>query len=516
MRRRFIYPKEVTDQEARRLAEPAALATVVLCILLIISEVDVFISGKGNYLPIILGIAGIFYALTLFYGIMPSPKLLQIYKWPIIITNAASVSIGMSLLSAGLQLIPQIIMLLISAIVLILWDRIAAYAFIILAGGSHFLLSYNFSSMPDFINHTSFFLVSVIVVETIQRLTAVNLKRIGRLQTINEFARKVSASLDADEVQGLIGDALMNAIQADSYYFGIVNTEMINMQLLYDEGEFFPAVSVPIDGSLSGWVIRNQQSLFIADLRNDVDLEGVKMVLMGKDKTSLCWMGVPLNTGYAKGIIAVASYTQNDFNRTDLELLENLAQQAGLVLENAYHHAEVKAQSHLDSLTNVYNHGYTVQTLNSQAKSCLESGTKLSLIMLDIDYFKQYNDNYGHMVGDQVLIALTQAIRQHIKADDAVGRWGGEEFTVVLPCAGGQQARQVAERIQQTVISLSIQDRDGKLLPFPTVSQGFAVFPDEADSVDALIDLADQRLYVAKERGRNQIEPKLKINNIIK
>jgi len=508
MLRRLIYPREVTDQEARQLAEPAALATVALCFMLILSDIGVLFTGEGDYLPIILGISGILYALVLFYGIMPSAKRLQLYKWPIVFTNAIAVSIGMSLLNVNLQFIPQIIMILISAIVLILWDRVAAYIFIILAGGIHLLVTIQRNLVADFIDHTSFFLVAVIVVETIQRLTDVNLKRIRRLQAINEFARKVSTSLEADEVLGLIGDATRNSIQADTYYFGLVQGDMINMLMLYDDGEYFPATTAPMEGSLSGWVIRNQQSLFIADLRNDVELEGVKMVLLGKDKTSLCWMGVPLHAWHADGIIAVCSYTPNDFNRTDLELLENLAQQAGLALDNAYHHAEVEAQSRLDSLTGVYNHGHFVQILKNESKSCLEKGTKLSLIMLDIDYFKQYNDNYGHMVGDQVLTVLTQAIRQHIKADDSVGRWGGEEFTVVLPSTSGSQARHVAERIQMTVSSLTIRDRDGKVLPFPTVSQGFAVFPDEVRDVDGLIDLADQRLYVAKERGRNQIEPK--------
>ena len=147
--------------------------------------------------------------------------------------------------------------------------------------------------------------------------------------------------------------------------------------------------------------------------------------------------------------------------------------------------------------------------INDQAQACLSKSQPLSLIMLDIDFFKQYNDNYGHMVGDQVLIALNQAIRQHIKSTDAIGRWGGEEFTIVLPGTSGLQAQQVASRVQETVCSLTLHDRDGKLLPFPTVSQGLAVYPDEAADVYKLIDLADQRLYTAKLRGRNQIEPKL-------
>ncbi len=491
------------------MAEPAALATVVLCFLLILSEAQVFWVGKGDYLPIVLGIIGILYAMALFYGVMPSPRRSQVFKWPIIITNAIAVSIGLMLLSNSLRFVPQLIAILIAVIVLILWGRFSAYLFIVLMGSVHFILTFQVSTMADVVEHTSFFCVSVVAVEIIHRLIDTNNKRIMRLKAINEFSRRVSASLEAEEVLGLIGDALMGSIQADTYYFGLLDGDHITMRLLYDDGEFFPSMTAPLEGSLSGWVIRNQQSLFIADMHTEVALEGVKMVLMGKDKTSLCWMGVPIPAGYTNGIIAVASYTPNDFNRTDLELLENLAQQASLALENAYHHAEVEAQSLLDSLTGVFNHGHIVRVLNNEAKTCLEKGLKLSLVMLDIDYFKQYNDNYGHMMGDQVLTVVTQAIRQHIKAEDAVGRWGGEEFTVVLPGTGGLQTQIVAERIQKTIASLSIRDRDGQELPLPTVSQGFAVFPDEAGEVNQLITLADQRLYIAKQRGRNQIEPKL-------
>jgi diguanylate cyclase (GGDEF)-like protein len=508
MQRKIIYPKEVTDYQARQLAEPAALATVVLCGLLILSGISSIFAGGENFISLILGVGGILYAITLFYGIMPSPTRLQKYKWLIVISNAAVISAGLVLLPENLQTIPQIIMILISAIMIILWDRAATYLFIMLAGGSHLFLSYRDSGLIDFVIHSSFFLVAAITVETIQRLADANMKRVMRLQTINKFARRISSSLDKEEVVGLIGDAIKDALAADSYFFGLVDGDHLQLQLIYDDGEMYPPSSAPLEGSLSGWVIRNQQSLFIADLRNDVDLEGVKLVIMGKDKTSLCWMGVPLHASHINGVMAVASYMPNDFDRTDLELLENLAQQAALVLENAYQHAEVQAQSRLDSLTGVYNHGYIVNILNYESENCLMNKIPLSLIMLDIDYFKQYNDNYGHIIGDRVLTVLTQAIRQHIKSGDSIGRWGGEEFTIVLPGTSGLQTHLVAERIQETVSSLTLRDRDGQLLPFPTVSQGLAIFPQEADDVHKLIDLADQRLYVAKVRGRNQIEPK--------
>ena len=98
-------------------------------------------------------------------------------------------------------------------------------------------------------------------------------------------------------------------------------------------------------------------------------------------------------------------------------------------------------------------------------------------------------------------------IKQHVKQQDAVGRWSGEEFIISLPGTTGLQVMHVAERIDETLRLLRVGDRDQKMVPIPTVSQGIAVFPDEANEIFRLIDIADRRLYVAKERGRNQIEP---------
>ena len=128
--------------------------------------------------------------------------------------------------------------------------------------------------------------------------------------------------------------------------------------------------------------------------------------------------------------------------------------------------------------------------------------------MLDIDFFKQYNDNYGHLIGDQVLEIITTTIQKHVKHTDLVGRWGGEEFVIALQGASGTQAYQVALRIRRSLAAIKINGRDGQLIPPPTVSQGIAIFPRESTDYFQLIDLADQRLYQAKERGRDQIEPK--------
>jgi diguanylate cyclase (GGDEF)-like protein len=229
--------------------------------------------------------------------------------------------------------------------------------------------------------------------------------------------------------------------------------------------------------------------------------------VIGTEKTSLSWIGVPLTATNVRGVIALGSYRPNAFDSADMELLSNLAQHIALALDNTIRHAQVEEQARLDSLTDLYNHGYFLKKLTEQAEEASTTNTLLSLIMLDIDFFKQYNDTYGHLVGDRILRILCSAIKHHIKQSDAVGRWGGEEFVISLPGANGSEALEVAERVGQTMAALRIEDRGQNAVPVPTVSQGMAVYPLEADEIYRLIDLADRRLYMAKERGRAQIEP---------
>jgi diguanylate cyclase (GGDEF)-like protein len=218
-------------------------------------------------------------------------------------------------------------------------------------------------------------------------------------------------------------------------------------------------------------------------------------------------MGAPLQSGaHLLGLLAVASYKMNAFSDEDEELLTYIARQAALSIDNAEHHQEVEENARRDSLTQAYNHGYFVNFLNQAVPDSLESGEPIAVIMLDIDFFKKLNDTYGHQFGDQVLIRMSAAINSHIKKTDVFGRWGGEEFAVALPNANGNQALMVAERVQETVRNTEFH-YGGEVIQSPTVSMGIAVCPFDADEAEMLIKVADQRLYVAKSRGRDQIEP---------
>jgi len=489
---------------------PSALASIVFFTVIIIESI------LGNQEPAnqrifvsAIGIGGSFYILIQSMLIVPRiKKHKNYYFW----ANAAISGIGLSLLVFALDDAHHTfysILLILSVIsIAILSDRGPTYLLIALSGIFYILLHRdNLNGFLAWAIHTIPIIASIVITETILRLRYATQDHIRRLEIVNAFSQQINSTLNTEDVFFILNKALQKSLKADTYYVGLLDNENIRLELFYDDGEYFSGVQVAKRGTLSGWVIENQKPLFLTDLRNDVQLEGVQQVIIGKDKTSLSWMGVPMKTTHINGVLGVASYKANEFTPSDMELLSNLAQHAALALDNTFHHKQVEEQSRLDSLTNTYNHRFFLKALQELIDTAGSRHQGVSLIMLDIDFFKSYNDSFGHQVGDLVLIELCETIRKNIKKGDFVGRWGGEEFAIALPGANGEEAHQVALRIQRTMQTLVLNDLKNQNIPTPTVSQGISEFPDETDKLDRFIYLADQRLYKAKERGRNQIEP---------
>lgn len=351
-------------------------------------------------------------------------------------------------------------------------------------------------------------MVSIVVLEIVHRMRHALTQQLRRTESMNMVAAKLSSSLEIEDVVALLGEAIRGALPADTYYVGRLISDHVHLDLLFDEGRFYPAADLPLVETLAGRVVTSRQPLLLTDLPKQHKKLGIRVGLVGNQRPSTSWLGVPiLIDNEVFGMIGVASYKHDAFNLRDQELLENIAHQAALAIDNARHHAEVERQSRHDSLTGALNHGWFLKMLAAAAASCQEQGSPLSLIMLDVDHFKQYNDRYGHLLGDQVLTTLVQTIQQHIKSSDLTGRWGGEEFIIALPDTTLPQAQIVATRIRQTLAEIVLTDRYGASIPAPTISQGIAILPDDTDEIFQLIDRADQRLYIAKARGRDQIEP---------
>lgn len=329
----------------------------------------------------------------------------------------------------------------------------------------------------------------------------------NRLSVLYDVGKAISRTIEIEQLLELIYEQLTRVIPSDAYFVALYLPEedMLDLKMLIDSGERFPSQKIPADTGLSSWIVRNKQALLIKNFEEEIDALPIEPIVVGKDRITPSWLGVPMIIEEELiGILAVASYQVHAFDNNDQLLLEQIAQQAALSIKNARHHREVTQQARLDSLTQVYNHGAFIDILTQEAHTAQEERKPLSLIMLDIDYFKQYNDTYGHVVGDEVLRLTVQAIKEHIKSTDSVGRWGGEEFGIALPNANVEQAEMVAQRIRRTLSELPLEDAEGDPIPKPTISQGIATLPYHTSDVDELIVIADRALYKAKHKGRDQ------------
>jgi diguanylate cyclase (GGDEF)-like protein len=333
-------------------------------------------------------------------------------------------------------------------------------------------------------------------------------KQFERLAVLTEVSQAINQTIEIDDLLELIYHQISRILPSDTYFVALYlpDTNQNDIRFLIDDGRKYPQQQTPADQGLASWVLRHKRPLLIRHLEEDIQKLDIDPLVIGEEKMSQSWLGVPLIAiNKYIGLLAVASYSPRVYDQEDKMLLQQIAGQAALVINNARQHALVKEQARRDSLTGVYNHGYLIQSIHKEVDRARHKGNDVSMIMLDIDYFKQYNDTYGHVTGDRVLTITVQAIRSHVKQTDTVGRWGGEEFGIVLPNANLEQARQVAHRIRETLQSLVLKDNTGTPIPKPTISQGIATYPLHTQDSNELINMADKALFKAKNKGRDQI-----------
>lgn len=158
----------------------------------------------------------------------------------------------------------------------------------------------------------------------------------------------------------------------------------------------------------------------------------------------------------------------------------------------------------VDRLTGLHNYGYFMERLEEERQRADRFGSKLSLIMLDIDHFKPYNDKFGHQKGNALLKKVANILTRQVRTIDIVARYGGEEFAILLPNTS-REAVEIAERIRRAVETAKFEGGKGEAFVKRTLSAGVATYPTDASNEIELIDRADQALYVAKDQGRNAV-----------
>jgi diguanylate cyclase (GGDEF)-like protein len=184
------------------------------------------------------------------------------------------------------------------------------------------------------------------------------------------------------------------------------------------------------------------------------------------------------------------------------QLAKTLAEQAALALANLKLREALRTQSIRDPLTNLFNRRYMEESLDRELSRAVRKHTPVSLMLIDVDHFKRFNDTFGHEAGDTVLRSLGHLLQSQLRTEDIVCRFGGEEFVVILPDAPLDAARQRGEQLRAAAKELATELRGQTLGPI-TLSIGVATFPANGGTGSALVEAADAALYRAKKEGRD-------------
>ena len=229
---------------------------------------------------------------------------------------------------------------------------------------------------------------------------------------------------------------------------------------------------------------RNEFSRIFPEYRKNGRLDSIEYTMLKKDKKII--------------IVRVDGRVRYDAQGRFVQthcVLQNITKQKRL--EN-----ELNVLAITDSLTGLYNRRYFFELAEKEFNRTLRHNHSLSILMFDIDHFKTINDTYGHLIGDQVLEQIAKSCRETLRDFDIIGRYGGEEFVVMMPQTDGDSAWLVAERLRQRLMKMRFNTSKGNINL--TVSVGVAEILDSDSVIEHLLDRADQALYIAKQNGRNQ------------
>ncbi len=328
-------------------------------------------------------------------------------------------------------------------------------------------------------------------------------------ETLRESALLLSSSLEPQEIYASLLDEVGKIVPYDSANLMLMDSQG-NATVVSMKGyeQFLPPDTLQsLNQHTFAWdefwnlrhIYENHVPVLFSDTRNAPHWIETKWGVHIRS-----WVGVPILIEDApRAIFALDSTTPGFYTQKHIEILQIFAGQAALALQNALLFDKIRTMALIDSLTRLPNRRYLFTLGEREVKRVHRFGHSLAALMLDIDHFKRINDTYGHAIGDEVLARVAERLGRVVRNIDIVGRYGGEEFGVLLPEASLADALEVGERLRKAVGEQLIQTSGGGIAV--TISVGVAEWRDDMDDLTELLDVADQGLYMAKQAGRNRV-----------
>ncbi|HEX9018344.1 MAG TPA: sensor domain-containing diguanylate cyclase, partial [Anaerolineaceae bacterium] len=333
-------------------------------------------------------------------------------------------------------------------------------------------------------------------------------RRADELEGLHRATAALLSTLDLDELLCQILDAAQSAIPAaEKGMLHLISPSTGQLQVRATLGFNDARIRVIHSSKDPGYpeiVVRERRPLMVTDVRQSHIPEGVDGLSqeMGNARSIIL---TPLYIGsQVFGALSLSAKEPGSFTETNLHLLSSFGATTTAALQNALLHAEIKQLAVTDPLTGQLNRRAFFDLGRRELERYLRFNHPLSALMVDLDHFKKINDTYGHAIGDQILRILSERCRTTIRETDIFGRYGGDEFVLLLPDTDLLTARFIANRIREAVANTPWSTEQGLITV--TASLGLVQANRRHHRLEDLLNDADKALYLAKERGRDRVE----------
>jgi diguanylate cyclase (GGDEF)-like protein len=322
-------------------------------------------------------------------------------------------------------------------------------------------------------------------------------QRARQLEAINIIAQQSTAVMELEDLLVRVCAVIQHAFQVS--HVSLLLREEGDLVMRAHQGELTPCTPpggrIPVSEDPWSRVIETSGTIIEKDLTGKSDSARIF-------KESASRMSIPLiSFGQTLGVLTLHSAQTNAFRESELQSLESVADICATSIQNAHYVERVKQLAYLDGLTGIFNRRFFELRILEEIERARRYGTGMAVIMADIDEFKRLNDEFGHLLGDEVLRQVSSLFHQQLRKIDVVCRYGGEEFAILLTQINTDQAVGIAEKLRRMVETHQFPGVPRTV----TISAGVGAFPAHGKSRDELIRAADNGLYAAKQAGRNRV-----------